>query len=67
MRLISISISIILLAISAIADAHTIAADEGIALQLGHQVLGLHHLPLTALLIVGGILLARQIKSISHD
>jgi hypothetical protein len=57
----------IVLVVSASADAHTLAADESIALQLGHQVLGLHHLPLTALLIVGGILLARQIKKISHD
>ena len=55
-----IPISILLLAISAAADAHTLAADESMPLQLGHQILGLHHLPLTALLVVGGILIIRH-------
>lgn len=55
-----IPISILLLAVAANAEAHTLAADESIPLQLGHQILGLHHLPLTALLVIGGILLVRN-------
>lgn len=43
-----------------IADAHTLAADDGLPVQLLHQILGSHHLPLTALLIVGGIVLLRR-------
>jgi len=38
-----------------VADAHTLAADDGLAAQLLHQLLGLHHFPITATLIVGGI------------
>ncbi len=55
-----IPISIFLLAASATANAHTLAADASMPLQLGHQILGLHHLPLTALLVVGGIFLVRH-------
>ncbi len=63
-----IPISFILLAVSAAADAHTLAADEGISLQLGHQILSLHHLPLTALLLIGGIFLVRHVKkSVTFD
>jgi len=40
-----------------VADAHTLAADDGLPLQLLHQVLGLHHIPLTAILVVAGIVL----------
>ena len=41
------------------ADAHTLASDDGLPLQLLHQVLGLHHIPLAAILIVAGIVLLR--------
>jgi len=40
---------------AAAADAHTLPADEDLPLQLGHQLLGLHHLPLTLLLAGAGI------------
>jgi hypothetical protein len=40
-----------------VADAHTLAADDGLPTQLVHQLLGLHHLPITALLIVGVIVI----------
>lgn len=62
-----IPLSFVLLALSATAGAHTLATDESLALQLGHQVLGLHHLPLTALLLIGGIVFIRRLKNISHD
>ncbi len=55
-----ISMSFVLLAVSATANAHTLAADESFPLQLGHQILGLHQLPLTALLVIGGIFLVRH-------
>lgn len=41
--------------ITRVADAHTLAEDDGFLMQLVHQVIGLHHLPITALLIVGVI------------
>ncbi len=43
-----------------IAGAHTLSAEESLLPQLGHQVFGLHHLPLMTLLIFGGIILLRR-------
>jgi len=43
-----------------IAGAHTLSAEESWLPQLGHQVFGLHHLPLMTLLIFGGIILLRM-------
>lgn len=43
--------------ISGIAAAHTLDDKDGLLTQLYHQVLGSHHLPLTMLLIGGGIVL----------
>jgi hypothetical protein len=57
-----ITSSSILLAVSAGADAHTLAGDESIPAQLGHQFLGFHHLPLTAILIIGGIFVLRHLS-----
>jgi len=45
---------------SGIALAHTLDDKDGLVTQLYHQVLGSHHLPLTMLLIVGGIVLLRR-------
>jgi len=45
--------------VARVADAHTLASDDGLPLQLLHQVLGLHHFPLTAILIVAGIVLLK--------
>jgi hypothetical protein len=39
------------------AGAHALSGDESIADQLGHQLLGMHHLPFTAILIFGNIVL----------
>jgi len=44
-----------------VADAHTLPGNENLPLQLGHQLLGLHHLPLTAILLCGGIVLYRTL------
>ncbi len=51
-----------LMAVSAVAEAHTLGGEESMPLQLGHQIIGLHHLPLTALLVIGGIFLLRRGK-----
>jgi len=45
---------------ASIAFAHTLPGDESVVTQLDHQLLGLHHLPATALLIVAGIWLLRR-------
>jgi hypothetical protein len=37
------------------ADAHTLAADDGLPAQLMHQILAVHHLPTTVLLLLGVI------------
>jgi hypothetical protein len=42
-----------------VAGAHTLAGDDGLPAQLVHQVLSLHHLPVTTLLIVGVIAVVR--------
>jgi hypothetical protein len=44
-----------------VASAHTLTGHESFLSQLGHQLLGLHHLPLTTILIVGGIILLQQL------
>jgi hypothetical protein len=43
---------------TSIAFAHTLTLDEGFR-ALYHQLLGMHHLPITVLLIVIGIVLLR--------
>jgi hypothetical protein len=45
---------------SGIAAAHTLDDKDGLVTQLYHQVLGSHHLSLTILLIIGGIVLLRR-------
>ena len=46
-----------------IATAHQLPGDESLMMQLAHQALSPHHLPLLVLAIVGGILLARRLLS----
>ena len=38
-----------------VANAHTLAADEGLPMQLLHQTLGLHHFAIIVILMVVGI------------
>jgi hypothetical protein len=45
-----------------VANAHTLAADEGLFHQLYHQVLGLHHLPILLLIAIAGWLVVRKIR-----
>ena len=47
------------MAMMPVASAHTSASEDGLISQLLHQFLGLHHLPITALIVVGGILALR--------
>lgn len=42
-----------------VADAHTLTPDDGLPMQLVHQLLGSHHVPITALGIVLGIVAFR--------
>ena len=60
-------LSLLLLAgVSRIASAHTLGNEDGVLVQLWHQLLGLHHLPLTVLLIVAGIMLFRSWRKTSR-
>jgi len=45
------------------AGAHTLDAGEGLAAQLWHELLGVHHLPLTLLLVVVGALAYRALRA----
>ena len=47
------------------AFAHTLPGDEGTVMQLDHQLFGLHHLPLTILLVVVGVMLVRRLRKTS--
>ena len=47
----------------AVASAHTLAGDEGLISQLQHELLGAHHLPLTILLVVAGVVAYRSLRS----
>ena len=42
------------------AVAHTLGNEDGVVVQLWHQLLGLHHFPLTLVLVVAGIMLFRR-------
>ena len=44
------------------ASAHVLDGVYGVVAQLGHQLLGWHHLPLTVLLVVIGAALFRVIR-----
>jgi len=54
-------LSLLLLAgVSRVAFAHTLGNEDGVLVQLWHQLLGLHHLPLTVLLIVACLMILRN-------
>ena len=48
------------------AAAHTLGNEDGVIVQLWHQMLGLHHFPLTVLLIAAGILILRSWRKASR-
>jgi hypothetical protein len=52
-----------LLGAASLAQAHTLPGDQGILLQLSHQLFGLHHLPPLLLIAVAGYLLFRKSRS----
>jgi len=48
---------------ASVAMAHQLPGEENLLMQLAHQVLSPHHLPLLMLSIVGGIVIARRLRS----
>ena len=42
-----------------VAEAHTLASDDGLPVQLLHQMLGWHHVPITVLSVLVGLLMFR--------
>jgi len=44
------------------AQAHTLAASDGVVTALEHEIFGLHHLPVTLLLVVIGVVLSRSLR-----
>ena len=57
-----ILISCLVSGVAGVADAHSLSGDADLPLQLGHQLLGLHHLPLTAILLFAGTVLYRSLR-----
>jgi|GEM_PF-1825900 len=59
------------LGFTSIASAHMLDAGEGLLPQLYHELLGVHHLPLTILLIAVGVAILwmrhRRSRGIAHD
>ena len=53
---------LLLAGVSRIASAHTLGNEDGVLVQLWRQLLGLHHFPLTILLLVAGIVVLRHWK-----
>ena len=58
-----ISVLILFAGLPAVASAHTLASDEGLITQLQHELLGGHHLPLTILLVVVGVIAYRKLRA----
>ena len=58
-----ISTLTLLAGLPAVASAHTLAGDEGVITQLQHELLGGHHLPLTILLVVVGVVAYRGLRA----
>jgi hypothetical protein len=52
---------------SGIAAAHALDGDDALLVQLYHQVLGSHHVPLTVLLITAGIVLLRRRREVHRQ
>jgi hypothetical protein len=56
-----ISSLIVFIGTADVAGAHGLESDASLADQLSHQVLGLHHLPVTVILIVAGLIMLRVV------
>ncbi|MFQ5547373.1 MAG: hypothetical protein ACE5FV_03715 [Woeseia sp.] len=46
-------------ALAEVAGAHTLSGDESLFAQIGHHLFSLHHMPLMAILILGGVAICR--------
>ncbi len=57
-----ILISCLVLGVTGVAGAHTLPGDANLPSQLGHQLLGPHHLLLTAILLFAGTVLYRFLR-----
>lgn len=55
-----ITIGLLLTVASGAVHAHVPENQEGLVMQLAHQALGAHHLPLTLLAIVAGLIVYRS-------
>ena len=53
-------VAVLFAVIPTAASAHVLDDVHGVVAQLGHQLLGLHHLPFTLLLVVIGVGLFRR-------
>lgn len=60
-------IAVILLGTAGLAGAHSLGAERGIFEQLGHQLLGGHHLPLLLLVAVACVFALRRISHRQRD
>ena len=54
---------LLLMATAGIASAHTLAGEEGLPTQLQHELTGAHHLLLTILLVVVGVVAYRSLRA----
>ena len=55
-------LAVILVATAAAAGAHPLGPEQSLFDQLGHQLLGGHHLPLLLLIAVAGVVVVRGLK-----
>ena len=60
-------LAVILLGTAGLAGAHTLGAESGIFDQLGHQLLGAHHLPLLLLVAVVCVFAVRRLARRQQD
>ena len=52
-------LAVMIVATAGVAAAHPLGSEQSLLDQLGHQVLGAHHLPLLLVLIVAGAFAVR--------
>ena len=55
-------LAVMIVATAGVAGAHPLGSEQSLLDQLGHQLLGAHHLPLLLALIVAGLFAARGLR-----
>lgn len=60
-------LAVFVLGTAGLAGAHTLGAERGIFDQLGHQLLGAHHIPLLLLVVVVCVFAARRFARRQQD